>query len=141
MPAPRESVRVIGPDSIMSSALPAGAPSKISVKTTSASSLSTIRCAVVEPTNPPPTTVTFFLLIPLLGSDNVFLCESYASLRNGPRDAVLNQRGRFLPPQELKHHRAREHHGTRIDHILVRILWRGAVRCFKNAESVADIRS
>src|ERR1700760_1378274 len=47
----------------MSSALPAGGPSRISVNTTSASSRSTMRCAVVEPTNPPPTTVTFFRLI------------------------------------------------------------------------------
>src|SRR5271154_5471960 len=47
----------------MSSALPAGGPSKISVITTSASSMSTMRCAVVDPTNPLPTTVTFFLLI------------------------------------------------------------------------------
>src|ERR1700753_2287538 len=47
----------------MSSALPAGGPSRISVNTTSASSMSTMRCAVVEPTNPPPTTVTFFRLI------------------------------------------------------------------------------
>src|SRR6267142_2803863 len=69
MPVARESVPVIGPDSIMSSALPAGAPSKMSVKTTSATSLSTIRCAVVEPTNPPPTTVTFFR-IPSLSLSN-----------------------------------------------------------------------
>src|SRR5215468_2778620 len=47
----------------MSSALPAGGPSRISVSTTSPSSLSTIRCAVVDPTKPPPTTVTFFRLI------------------------------------------------------------------------------
>src|SRR4029077_14031684 len=66
MPVARESVRVIGPDSIMSSALPAGGPSRISVSTTSASSRSTIRCAVVDPTKPPPTTVTLFLLIRLL---------------------------------------------------------------------------
>src|SRR5215467_15016197 len=53
----------MGPDSSMSSAFPAGGPSKVSVSTTSASSISAIRCAVVDPTNPPPTTVTFFLLI------------------------------------------------------------------------------
>src|SRR5882762_8244476 len=47
----------------MSKAFPAGGPSKISVNTTSASSISTILCAVVDPTNPPPTTVTFFRLI------------------------------------------------------------------------------
>src|SRR5215831_2927306 len=47
----------------MSRALPAGGPSKISVNTTSASSKSTILCAVVDPTKPPPTTVTFFRLI------------------------------------------------------------------------------
>ena len=57
---PASSDPVIGVDSVISSALPAGGPSRISVNTTSASSRSTIRCAVVEPTNPPPTTVTFF---------------------------------------------------------------------------------
>src|SRR5260370_27014892 len=65
----------MGPDSIMSSALPAGGPSKMSVNTTSASSRSTMRCAVVDPTNPPPTTVTFFLLMPLLIRNNLFLRE------------------------------------------------------------------
>src|ERR1700688_5112584 len=59
MPVACESVRVIGPDSIMSNAFPAGTPSRISVMTTSARSASTILCAVVEPTNPLPTTVTF----------------------------------------------------------------------------------
>src|SRR5712664_1833300 len=193
IPVARESVRVIGPDSVMSSALPAGGPSKMSVSTTSASSRSTIRCAVVDPTKPPPTTVTFFLLMPLLVSDELLRCESFAlsaSLRylllslaselpcrrhalhilndgrrkrrrayfrrarhepleivrdalllNRESDAVLGQRGHFLPPQELEHHRARKHHRTRIDHILVCVLRRGAVRRFENAESVADIRS
>src|ERR1019366_1772218 len=50
----------MGVDSTISSALPAGGPSRISVSTTSANSRSTMRCAVVDPTNPPPTTVTFF---------------------------------------------------------------------------------
>src|SRR5882672_11348223 len=78
MPTARESVRVIGPDSIISRALPAGGPSKMSVSTTSASSRSTIRCAVVDPTKPPPTTVTFFLLMPLLVSNRILLGESSA---------------------------------------------------------------
>src|ERR1700761_4500354 len=47
-------------DSAMSSALPAGAPSRMSVSTTSARPASWMRCAVVDPTKPPPTTVTFF---------------------------------------------------------------------------------
>src|SRR5580704_16733095 len=51
---------MIGVDSSRSKALPAGTPSRISVITTSARPRSTTRCAVVEPTNPPPTTVTFF---------------------------------------------------------------------------------
>src|ERR1700686_3583553 len=53
----------------MSSAFPPGGPSRISVSTTSASSRSTMRCAVVDPTNPPPTTVTFFRM-------NAFSCMS-----------------------------------------------------------------
>src|ERR1700738_376229 len=60
MPVTRASDPVIGVDSSISSPLPAGGPSRISVSTTSASSISTMRCAVVDPTNPPPTTVTFF---------------------------------------------------------------------------------
>src|SRR5437867_7718411 len=66
MPIACASVLVIGADSSMSRALPAGGPSRMSVSTTSASSMSTIRCAVVEPTNPLPTTVTFFLLMVFL---------------------------------------------------------------------------
>src|SRR5580658_6851820 len=50
----------MGADSNISSALPAGTPSKMSVNTTSARPASRILCAVVDPTNPPPTTVTFF---------------------------------------------------------------------------------
>src|SRR5260221_4082566 len=65
MPVTCASDPVIGVDSSISRPLPAGGPSKISVNTTSASSISTIRCAVVDPTNPPPTTVTFFRLIVL----------------------------------------------------------------------------
>src|SRR5690348_2098748 len=59
MPCAWASERMIGVDSSKSRAFPAGTPSRISVMTTSASPRSTIRCAVVEPTNPPPTTVTF----------------------------------------------------------------------------------
>src|SRR5215471_14312535 len=63
MPIACASDFVIGVASTISSALPAGGPSRMSVRITSANSMSTIRCAVVEPTNPLPTTVTFFLLI------------------------------------------------------------------------------
>src|ERR1043166_8683694 len=45
-------------DSIMSSALPWGMPSMMSIIVTSASSFSAIRWAVVEPTKPAPKTVT-----------------------------------------------------------------------------------
>jgi hypothetical protein len=80
MPVARESVLVMGPDSIMSNAFPAGGPSKMSVNTTSASSKSTMRCAVVEPTKPPPTTVTLFLLMQLLVSSKILLYESISGL-------------------------------------------------------------
>src|SRR5207302_8645901 len=66
MPWVCASDRMIGVDSSKSSALPAGTTSRISVITTSARPRSTIRCAVVEPTNPPPTTVTFFRIRELL---------------------------------------------------------------------------
>src|SRR5580693_3188632 len=70
MPVARASEPMIGPDSAMSSAFPAGTPSRISVSTTSARPASCIRCAVVEPTKPPPTTVTF-LRIPLSRLDGI----------------------------------------------------------------------
>ncbi len=60
----------------MSSALPAGGPSKMSVSTTSASSMSTMRCAVVDPTNPPPTTVTFLRIPSLSSFVSTILCAS-----------------------------------------------------------------
>src|SRR5262252_11149 len=176
----------------MSSAFPAGGPSKISVSTTSASSISTIRCAVVDPTNPPPTTVTFFRLI-FLSTEcralvrQIFLtsfllycapsCEfrcllspsrqphhilnncpgkrrrpqfrstrhqplqviGHALLLDGPCDPVFNQLRRVLPTQKLEHHRPAQHHRARVDHVLVRILWRGPVRGFKRSIPVADI--
>src|SRR5271155_4833653 len=80
MPVTRASEPVIGVDSTMSKALPAGGPSKISVSTTSASSRSTIRCAVVDPTNPPPTTVTFFRILSLSSVGNSSLCSLCAVL-------------------------------------------------------------
>ena len=58
----------IGAASQISRALPAGTPSRTSTITTSASSFSTMRKAVVAPTLPAPTTVTFFLMLPLLSS-------------------------------------------------------------------------
>src|SRR5262245_20689946 len=45
----------------MSRAFPCGTPWTISTSTTSASSLSAIRCAAVAPTLPAPSTVTFRL--------------------------------------------------------------------------------
>src|SRR5438876_5915938 len=54
----------MGPDSKRSSPLPCGTPSKMSIKTTSASCLSASRCATVAPTFPEPTTVTFFRISP-----------------------------------------------------------------------------
>src|SRR5580698_7141921 len=173
----------------MSSALPAGGPSRISVNTTSANSRSTMRCAVVEPTNPPPTTVTFFLLIlisvnSVLSALNSFLlfhstridraellcdchtlhvfddrgCECRSAdfgcarheafevvsdflLLNRARDAVFDQLSRFFPAKEFEHHRAREHDRAGIDDIFIRVLRRGAVRRFKHAVTVADVRS
>src|ERR1700760_3440988 len=82
----------------MSSAFPAGGPSRMSVNTTSASSRSTMRCAVVDPTNPPPTTVTFFrlILISVIFSFR-FQCDLkfFASelLRGGHAFHVFDDRG------------------------------------------------
>src|SRR6185436_9163866 len=54
----RGSNPTTGEASFMSSAMPCGRPSTMSIRTTSASPRSTIRIAVVCPTNPLPTTVT-----------------------------------------------------------------------------------
>ena len=54
-----ESKPSIGPGLGMSRPLPCGTPSTMSTRTTSASSLSAMRCAAVAPTLPAPTTVTF----------------------------------------------------------------------------------
>src|SRR5215471_10378207 len=85
MPTARASDLVIGVASTMSSALPAGGPSRMSVRMTSASSISTMRCAVVDPTKPLPTTVTFFLLM--------FLSVSSC--------AELDRESRFLAPLKM----------------------------------------
>src|SRR6266478_7047677 len=138
MPIAFTSVRIIGAVSIMSSAFPAGGPSRMSVNTTSASSMSAMRCAVVEPTNPPPTTVTFFLLIfvvcPLLfrychafhifndrgrerrranlgrARHEAFKVIRHFLLLNRPRNAVFNQLCGLCPSLNFEHHGAREHH-------------------------------
>src|SRR5579864_9244357 len=81
MPCTTASERVMGVDSYRSRALPAGTPSRISVITTSPSPESTMRCAVVEPTNPPPTTVTFFRIYKLLGE---FDDEQHRYMRDPP---------------------------------------------------------
>src|SRR5579885_3041179 len=174
MPAAWASVRVMGADSSMSTALPEGGPSRLSVSTTSASSRSTMRCAVVGPTNPPPTTVTFFRLILLLletgcfrwvqsagdrlplhvlddrggkcgcahfcgAGHQPFQVVGYSLLLNRSRDAVLDQLCRFLPAQELEHHRSGEHHGTWIDHVPIGVLRRGSMRGFEDAKAVANV--
>src|ERR1700730_12101048 len=95
MPGAKEWVAVIEVASTKSSALPAGGPSRMSVKTTSASSRSTIRCAVVDPTKPPPTTVTFFLLIAIspLQAHYSWTVNLYKLLRRGLRLHIFDDRG------------------------------------------------
>src|SRR5882724_6002113 len=105
MPVTCESDPVIGVDSSISRPLPAGGPSRISVSTTSASSISTIRCAVVDPTNPPPTTVTFFRICPFSYSTQFrFTCEILLlvqeSATNSPRasfEEQISDESRFSP--------------------------------------------
>src|ERR1700726_659071 len=92
MPFTLASERVTAADSSMSSALPAGEPSRISVSTTSARPLSTIRCAVVEPTNPPPTTVTFLRIQRLLQ----FRLETF-SMCGGIAARFIFSRNLFCP--------------------------------------------
>jgi hypothetical protein len=81
----------------LSTALPAGTPSRISVSATSARPRSIIRYAIIEPTNPPPTTVTLLRIMPpviastvvtkarrvsLLSAVSLISCESRAG--SGP---------------------------------------------------------
>src|SRR5579859_4416533 len=79
----------MGPDSIMSNALPAGGPSRISVRTTSARSISTMRCAVVDPTNPPPTTVTFLRILSISLQNESLLREHSVPPAVAPRKYQL----------------------------------------------------
>ena len=67
------------------------------------------------------------------------VCHAFLSDRT--LDAVFDQVRYLDPAHEFKHHGAGKHHRTRIDHVLVRILGRRAVRRFKHAITVANIRS
>ena len=87
MPRAKASDLVIGVASTMSRALPAGGPSRMSVRMTSASSMSTMRCAVVDPTKPEPTTVTFFLLIRVFSVHRI----SLAAKAPDPKEGCLSR--------------------------------------------------
>ena len=62
-----------------------------------------------------------------------FFCPIVAVMR------VLDRLPRFLPAHELEHHAAAEDHAERIDHVLIGVFRRGAVRGFENRVGVADV--
>src|SRR3984885_11603205 len=62
-------------------------------------------------------------------------------LKDGVFHTVLDQVGSLVPPQKAEHHHARKYHGTRIDHVFIRILGSGAMGCLKNRVTVTDVRA
>src|ERR1700677_1398047 len=136
--------------------LPWGTPSTTSISTTSASSLAAIQCAAVAPTLPAPTMLTFFRIFLLThvfnhsgrefaglrlgGSRHLPLkVVGYVFLLDGLLKRTLNQLGRFLPTQELKHHHAGQHDRAGVDDILISVFRSRAVRGFKHRVAVTDI--
>src|SRR6202789_4682792 len=139
----------IGMASSRSRPLPWGTPSTTSISPRSASSLSAIQCAAVAPTFPAPTMLTFFRIFLLThvlnhsgrefaglrlgGSRHLPLkVVGYVFLLDGLLKRALDQLGRFLPTQELKHHHAGKDDRTGVDYILVSVFWGRAVRGFKD---------
>src|SRR3989344_9125787 len=125
----------VGADSARSKPLPCGKPSMMSVNPTSQSSLSASRCAVVPPTIPAPTTVTFFRIdrlscrscrsgprlhvvddgggvlagLDLLGAFHQALeVVGHRLLRDGLGNALLDELRRVFPAHELEHQDARK---------------------------------
>src|SRR5438105_4339150 len=154
----------------MSSARPCGRPSTMSIITTwSARSFSAIRRAVLEPTFPAPTTVTFAihpnLSRPLDAGSTVSLFhELYhcvGDLGGAHRariiavgfhvvgdacpfgyhrgDRGLEPVGRLHLLQVLEHHYTGQHHGHWIDLVLARVLGGRAVGRLEHRRLVADV--
>ena len=53
--------------------------------------------------------------------------------------AVFDQLGRFLPADEVEQHDAGKDDRAGVDHVLVGIFGRGAVRGFKDRVAIADV--
>src|SRR2546425_1021292 len=164
LPTTRTSHPATGRAWVRSSALPMGIFSITSTRTRSASSCDASQCAVVWPTIPAPTIVTF-------GRPRIPRLMSVADLRHivdhgrrklaglyFPRPVHQTRQvvgdnllpkgllhglgdpfGRLVPPQVLEHHHPGQRQGARVDLVLIGVLRRGAVRRFKNSMHVADI--
>src|SRR3989442_826132 len=163
LPTTRTSHPATGRAWVRSSALPMGIFSITSTRTRSASSCDASQCAVVWPTIPAPTIVTF-------GRPRIPRLVSVADLRHivdhgrrklaglyFPRPVHQTRQvvgdnllpkgllhglgdpfGRLVPPQVLEHHHPGQRQGARVDLVLIGVLRRGAVRRFKNSMHVAD---
>src|ERR1700676_3683234 len=141
----RLSDPVIGHDSSMSSATPAAFWSAMSTITTSASSLSAIQRATVDPTFPaPPTTATFrYIAAPRLHVPDhcvgelgrlQFLRAGHQSRKvvgdllggNGAVHALHDEVGGLGPAEMPEHHLARKDHRARVHLVQIRVLGRRA---------------
>ncbi len=60
-------------------------------------------------------------------------------LLNGLLHRIFNQLGCLFPTDEIQQHDARQDDRTRIDHVLVGVLRRSAMRCFEYGEAIADV--
>src|SRR5579864_3232670 len=116
----------MGMASSRSNPLPWGIPSNTSISTTSASSLAAIQWAVVAPTFPAPTIVTFLRILSLHRLNHAgrelaglhlggalhlpFEIVGYILLLNRRLHRILNQAGCLAPIQKTEHHDPGEHH-------------------------------
>src|SRR5687768_11755424 len=130
---------------MMSSPLPWGMPSRMSMRTTSLTSRSASRWARVAPTLPPPTTVTFRFIAILSsqvaddgGGELRRLQDGRALhlaleivgdalLADGLLERFLDRVRRLAPAHVPQHHAAGEDHRPRVHLVEVRILRRRAV--------------
>src|SRR5438309_8992167 len=116
----------MGADWFMSRARPWGRPSTTSIRQTSASPRWRIRSAVVEPTNPAPTTVTLATALPQrldhgigdvgcpdggrVGAGGLHVPGDARSLRDDERDRLLESSGGLILTEVAQHEDPGQHH-------------------------------
>src|SRR6266404_1177345 len=65
----------------------------------------------------------------------------HSLLPNGFSQCVNNLLADLAPTEMFEHHHPGQNYGGRVDHILVRVFWSGAMRGFKHGGSISDIGS